>query len=90
MSINTLLSYIQPHLVPFKYIRPFWEQPGAKVEILLLLSYLQMGAPERDETQSPRGPLRRTVSLRAWSALPGERQGCVSQLTQPGAEAGAV
>lgn len=29
------------------------------------------------------------VSLPAWPALPGESQGCVSQLTQPGAGAGA-
>lgn len=59
------------------------------MEILLLLSRLQIGAPEQDGPQPPKGAVCCTVSFLAWPALPGESQGCVSQLTQPGAGAGA-
>lgn len=40
-----------------KCVKPIWEKPGAEVKILLLLSQVQMGAPEQDGPQPPKGRL---------------------------------
>lgn len=58
MSVNTpfIIPPFRPSVFP-NASSLFEEKPGAEVEILLLLSQFQMGAPEQDGPQPPKGVL---------------------------------
>ena len=63
MSFITPLSYLKSCLVSSKCLRSVREKPAAEVEILLLLSQIQMGAPAQDGFQPPKGALCLSPSL---------------------------
>lgn len=87
MSVNTPLSSLRSCLVFSKCVRPIWEKAWSRSENTAPIVIAPDGGPRAGWTPASQRSalLWLSHSRPAWSALPGDSQGCVSQLTQSGA-----